>query len=393
MFHFATRRTIAGAALAALLAMSTSAQAQTANDFVKALTDSWKAFGAQDVTVGAVEGDLSSMTVKDFKATVKDGGTTTTFTFDMTTFEDVELTGGGGYTVGSMSSEGMSVGETDFKVLAGSFEVTNYVSPPTETIKQMVAAKRVAAKYDAVSLGDLEITTDDDFAMTIDSITLTAKKWKDYTPTDIEFEIAGANVDLPEASEDDAVKEMRAMGYEAVNATFRTAGTWDADTAKLTMPTFDIALDDMGTLSMALGFGGFTQEVYEKLSKLDVEKEPEKALEIAQALDLTNAKIRFDNASIVEKVIEKQAKDAGQTPADFTAQISGALPLMLTAIGNKDFEKKVATAAAAFLKSPKSISAIIAPKNPIPVAQIIGTAMMAPQQLPTVLGVELKAND
>lgn len=393
MYHYATRRSIAGAALAALLAMSTSAQAQTANDFVTALTESWKAFGAESVTVGAVEGDLSSMTVKDFKATVKDGAKTITFGFDMTTFEDVELTGGGGYSVGSMSSESMSVGEAEFKLTAASFEVTNYISPPTETIKQMVAAKRVAAKYDAVSLGELEIAGEDNFAMTIDSITISAKTWKDFTPTDVDFEIAGANVDLPENSQDDTVKELRSMGYESVNTTFRAAGTWDADTAKLVMPTFDIAIQDMGTLSMALGFGGFTQDVYEKLSKLDIEKEPEKAMEIAQALDLASAKIRFENASIVEKVIEKQAKDAGQSPADFTSQISGALPLMLSAIGNKDFEKKVATAAAAFLKSPKSISAVIAPKNPIPVAQIIGTAMMAPQQLPTVLGVELKAND
>jgi hypothetical protein len=393
MYHVATRRTIAGAALAALLAMSTSAQAQTANDFVKALTESWKAFGAEDVTVGAVDGDLSSMTIKDFKATVKDKNTTTTFTFDSTTFEDVALTGGGGYTVGSMVSEGMSLGETDFKMVAGSFEITNYESPPLETIKKMVAAKQVAAKYDAVSFGDLEISGEDNFAMTIDSITLNAKTWKDYTPTDIDFELAGANFDLPTDSDDDTVKELRAMGYENVNMTFRTAGTWDPATAKLTMPTFDFAFADMGTLSLALGFGGFTQEVYEKLTGIDMEKEPEKAMEIVQALDLTNAKIRFENESIVEKVIEKQAKDAGQSPADFTAQISGALPLMLAAIGNKDFEKKVAAAAQAFLKSPKSISAVVEPKNPIPLAQVVGTAMMAPQQLPTVLGVELKAND
>ncbi len=393
MFHPATRRSFAGAALAALLAMSTSAQAQTADEFVKALTESWKAFGAESVSVGSVEGDLSSLTIKDFKASVKTGETATTFTFDSSTFEGIELTGGGGYSVESMSSEGMTIGDKDLKVVAGTFEVTNYVSPPLETIKKMVAGKQVAAKYDSVSLGELELTGEDNFAMTIESIALNAKAWRDFTPTDFDFEMANAHADLPAESTDDTVKELRGMGYEAVTMTFSMAGTWNPDTAKLDMPTFNIALDEMGTLSMALGVGGFTQEIYEKVSALDIEKEPEKAMEIVQSLDLTNAKVRFENNSIVEKVIEKQAKDAGQAPADFTTQISGALPLMLSALGNKDFEKKVATAAQAFLKSPKSISAVIAPKNPIPLAQVIGTAMMAPQQLPTVLGVELKAND
>lgn len=65
---------------------------------------------------------------------------------------------------------------------------------------------------------------------------------------------------------------------------------------------------------------------------------------------------------------------------------------MLSMLNNPEFQAKVAGAATAFLKDPKSLSASAMPGTPVPFAQILGTAMMAPQSLPDILGVTITAN-
>ena len=46
-----------------------------------------------------------------------------------------------------------------------------------------------------------------------------------------------------------------------------------------------------------------------------------------------------------------------------------------------------------YLDAPKSLTITAKPAQPLPMSQIMGAAMMAPQSLPTVLGAEVAAND
>ena len=89
----------------------------------------------------------------------------------------------------------------------------------------------------------------------------------------------------------------------------------------------------------------------------------------------------------------KQAKDQGVDTKTYAKQLKVMLPMVVSMIGNKEFEAKVAGAAGAFLDAPKSLTIAARPKTPVPVGQIMGAAMMAPQSLPNVLGAEVSAND
>ena len=102
---------------------------------------------------------------------------------------------------------------------------------------------------------------------------------------------------------------------------------------------------------------------------------------------------RYEDASLAKRVISAQAKRQGVPAEAFVQQINAMVPMLVSTIGNKDFEKKVASAAGAFLEQPKSLTISARPKQPLPFAQIMGAAMMAPQSLPTVVGAEVSAND
>jgi hypothetical protein len=146
----------------------------------------------------------------------------------------------------------------------------------------------------------------------------------------------------------------------------------------------------MGKLSMALKVGGLTADV---VNKLEAAKEnTEESLALLQGLSVTTLSIGFDNNSVVERVLDQQAKAAGTDRAGFVTQLKAGLPMMLAILQNPEFQTSVSTALSSFLDKPGSLKIEAKPAQPVPVAQIMGTAMLAPQTLPQVLGVKVMAN-
>ena len=73
--------------------------------------------------------------------------------------------------------------------------------------------------------------------------------------------------------------------------------------------------------------------------------------------------------------------------------LKGTLPFALAAVQNADFQQQVSSAAGAFLDNPESIEIAMEPGSPLSFAVITGSAISAPQTLPEVLGVIVKANE
>ncbi|MEP2435261.1 MAG: hypothetical protein ABJH93_00005, partial [Roseibium sp.] len=73
-------------------------------------------------------------------------------------------------------------------------------------------------------------------------------------------------------------------------------------------------------------------------------------------------------------------------------QLEGGLPMMLSMHQNPEFQTKVSAALGSFLKRPESLKVTASPSAPVPVAQLMGTVMMAPHTLPQVLGIDIAAN-
>ncbi|MDN3718941.1 hypothetical protein QW131_06290 [Roseibium salinum] len=72
--------------------------------------------------------------------------------------------------------------------------------------------------------------------------------------------------------------------------------------------------------------------------------------------------------------------------------LTSTLPMMLSMLQNKDLETQVAEAVTQYLNSPGSLQITAAPGAPVPMAQIMGTAMLAPQMIPQILSVSVTAN-
>lgn len=191
--------------------------------------------------------------------------------------------------------------------------------------------------------------------------------------------------------DDDEKETLAELGYEELTLSAGFSGDWDPESGRLDVTRLTVGGDTSATIDASLVLGGLTREVVEQLDQ--AQGDTSQAMALMQGLTLERLTMRIDNASLVDRVLESQAKSSGMSRADFVAQVTGALPMMLSVLNNADFQTKVAAAGTTFLKDPKSLSAVAAPANPLPLAQVMGTAMMAPQMLPDILDLTITANE
>jgi hypothetical protein len=86
------------------------------------------------------------------------------------------------------------------------------------------------------------------------------------------------------------------------------------------------------------------------------------------------------------------AKQQGVSREDYANQIAAALPFLLAAMNNPEFQNEVASALGAFLKDPQSLTIKFEPTAPVSGTEIMSIVGSAPQTLPDRLNASVTAN-
>lgn len=382
MSFFSFRNTLASASLVTLMA-TTGAYAQSSRDaIVASIEAAAKAAGATEVSHGAVTGDDAKFTIADQKVVMKNGDKTTTVTVGSTTFTNAKQAAGG-YSADRVEIAEVEIEADDSTASIEKIVVEGVVTPSAADL----AAKKPGGKFDRLEIAKVEIESDDK-TIPIDSVVVTAQNFVDGTPHKALVDVKGLVVPVDE--KDEGAKDLRALGYEEVAIDLTFGSNWTAESGKLTVEPFAISGKDIGALRIAFNLGGVTPEFVAQLKA--AEGDSNKQMELLQTLQIQDVSLRFDNASVVDRMLAKQAKDQGVSKADLVKQLGAMAPMMLAQLNNKEFEKKVADALVAFLGSPKSLTVSAKPPQAVPVAQLVGTVMVAPQTLPSVLAVDIQAN-
>ncbi|MCE1235718.1 MAG: hypothetical protein LWW93_05105 [Hyphomicrobiales bacterium] len=373
--------------LALGVALPSAVWADGARDKVLEITKAaLVANGAKEITLGAVEGDDARFSLTGTKIVSEHEGKIGTLTVGKTTWVGAVPTADGGYSADEVTAEGLDFDADDAKLKADKIVATKYKA---QAPAKIVPGKMSGERVEQVAATGLVMTTEDGKVIPIQSIAFSSSDWVGDAPHKGSFELKGLVVPLD--PKDEEVAQLRALGYDKVTLDVAASGAWDDKAGRLDIPALTISAADMGALKISATIGGVTPEVVEGMKK--AEGDQAKQMELLQALSVEALALRWDDASLAPRLIGMQAKQQGVDSKTYAKQLKLLLPAVLSMIGNKDFEKKVATAAGAFLETPKSLTVAARPKTPVPFGQIMGAAMMAPQSLPNVLSVEVVAND
>lgn len=366
--------------------MIVPAAAQSVRDQVLAVTKgTLEAAGAKEVVWGQVAGDDARFTVTGSTVRSEAEGKKSTLNVQTLTFVGAKPTADGGFTADEIDFDKVTMEDDDAKVTIDRASVNRVTGRSPAVVK---ASKGFAEMVEAFDLTGVVIVSEDGKTVPIAAVHGVSSEWIDGIPRKGAFELRGLTVPLD--PKDESLKELTALGYTSIGLDVALAGTWDDRTGRLDVQQ-SISATDMGALRTAFVLGGLTPDVIAKMR--NASEDQAKQMELLQGLMVEKASIRWEDASLTGRVLTKQAKDQAVDVPTYTKQLKLMMPMLLSMVGNKEFEGKVAKAGGAFLDAPKSLTVSVTPTQPLPVSQIMGAAMMAPQSLPTVLGADVRAND
>ncbi len=305
-----------------------------------------------------------------------------------------EMTGAQKLDNGRLKLDALKISDLSMRAKDGAldietFSATNLVLPSPEELAGDDDTAPLPPSYGVLEITGTKITDEDGNEATAKRISVSIDEMDGDLPTASTFSVEELILDT-DTLDDDGKKALTDLGYETLNLSVKGQGRWDPDAATVDVSNLEISGVDAATFRLSFQLGGVTREVIEKLD--DAQGNPEQALSLLQGVSVGAITLHLDNDSLVERALDMQAKEAGTDRAGMVAQLEAGLPLMLGILQNPAFQKEVSTSVTTFLKAPDTLTVKAAPAAPVPVAQLMGTVMLAPQTLPQVLGVSISAN-
>ena len=333
------------------------------------------------------------VTITGLEARMDDAGEESRLRIDTTEIENGVVGDDGALTAASMRMRNVVIDEEDdddVSVAVAAIEITDPVLPAPESVSNLSGNEVIAPAYSRAELNEIVIEAEDTGRIPIARALVTIDQMDGDMPTagSLRVEEIRVNADALDDDERDALSD---LGYESLTLTAEVSGNWDPESGSLSIDNITLSGDDAGTLNASLKINGVTRALVTQLDA--AQNNPQQAMGLMQGLLVEEVTVRLDNDTLVERVLDMQATEAGVTRETFVTQLTGALPMMLAILNNAEFQNEVAGAASVFLNDPKSLQVTAMPGTPIPFASILGAAMMAPQSLPALLGVSVVAND
>ena len=112
----------------------------------------------------------------------------------------------------------------------------------------------------------------------------------------------------------------------------------------------------------------------------------------AAEIEVHTVTVRYDDSRSPGASSTCWPSSRASSREDYAKQIAGALPFLLAALNNPEFQNEVAGAVGTFLQDPKSLTIKLEPASPVTGGEIMGLVGTAPQTLPDRLNASITAN-
>jgi len=381
------------AASALLFSLAAGAHAEVSAD---AVIDGLKRqLSLQGMELTAESAEMRGNNVVLSGVTVSPTAADDKFTIDEILLEGVEEAGNGAFTVSRAGMPAFSNVKDGYTVaFEGAVLEGCYIAGPEET--DPIAKGGFCRNYE---VGGLTIAKSSTPVFELEGISIAMSPYEPGGTMDYDVKVKDFTIDFAQVEDPKAKATMGELGYETLTGRVNVTGQWNAGSGDASMSQA-IILDDAATLNIDLAVGGYTPELIAAMQEMNkqMQEQSDQAKGLAmmglmQQLQIANISIELVDDSATGKILDFVAKQQGSTRAGVVAMAKGTLPFALAQLQNPEFAAAASAAVGAFLDSPGSLKIAAMPAAPVPVAQVVGAAMAAPQSIIGVLNIKVTAND
>ena len=205
--------------------------------------------------------------------------------------------------------------------------------------------------------------------------------------------------------EPDEYKWIKDLGYDKLSGSLNFHANWDFNSGKFVADHNEITIDNAGKLEFSINLDGITEDLINNVYKIQNAKQRKTSnqtdddnaktlilLGIAQQLKVGNINLRYEDNSLVNRVLDYYAKQNSVTRDDFIKQILESLPLMGAKIDDPEFIKSTSEQIENFLYNPKSLSISATPEAAVPLPIAYMAAVTSGAKFIDLFKIKVDAN-
>jgi hypothetical protein len=374
---------------AALMASTTMAHAEVTAQGIADAAIATMNNGKTGITVASSEMSGSNILLKGVTAKNEDGTTTTIGDVSLESVSEVAE----GFKVEKISGGAFALVDPKSTVKIANWSLKNAVIPKNGTPVENGAALPI----ENLSIGAIDLVNNGNAFFHIDGVNLAISPVKDNAPVNVDFNISGINADLMKM-DPSSLAAIEALGLQTIKGNIKAVGSWNPADGRLLLKEQSFDFTNIGRLNLTLDISGYTADVSKQINdtlKLMGNKEASAAagfsmLGIAQKLTFNQISLRFDDASITNRVLDYMAKQSGATREAYVAQLKAMAPMMVMQLPEPGLQASWTEATSKFLDNPKSFEIKSVQTTPIPLEKMMTGAMALPDLIKS-LGITISA--
>jgi len=180
------------------------------------------------------------------------------------------------------------------------------------------------------------------------------------------------------------------------------SGNWNMNSGRVEISEYQLEAAAVGSISISGAIGGYTESFAKQMRSLsafspdaDFKQRQIPGMQIfamMSGLTFENLTIKYNDASLANRMLDSQAQIRGITRDELTKNLSSTLPMVAAPLQNPQFIGMLTKKVSSFLASPGNFSISATPDQPMPIASILAAGARSPHTLIDTLNVVVKAN-
>lgn len=314
------------------------------------------------------------------------------------TLSNVQDAPNGGYSIEKITVPDLNLiqGEagTNEKAIVKGISMEN-VSLPSE--KAEGALDKIIF-YDKMTISEFEVGTPGKDGATMKDLEVSLNAADRSEKIDYTMSIASIDATF----EKDGKNPLAPLDMNTFNGSLSSKGTWLPKSGDATLDQLEINAKELGKIDITGALGGYdlafleaVQKTQQNMTKADADKDAAglAILGLAEQLSLKNLKIRFDNETLTQKLLDYYGKQQGADGKQLGEQLKMMVPLMATQLKNPEFAQQLKAAADKYFDDPKSLTISASPDQSVSFASIVATASLDPTKIIQLLKIGVDANN
>jgi hypothetical protein len=234
---------------------------------------------------------------------------------------------------------------------------------------------------------------------------MTSEVADDNASVGFDVKVNGIKADLSMIEDPAAKDSLQQLNLTNIDGKISMVGNWELGPGTIAVEEYALDFANIGKLDMAFSVSGYTldfiRSANETAKAMEANANKEEAQQAAnlamlgllQRLTFNSAQIRFDDAGITKRALDYVGKQQGTSGEQMAQMLKAMTPMVLSQYNIPELQNMLSAAVNTYLDKPESLTFTAQPQKGVPFPMIMGAAMGAPNTLPTVLGVKVKAND